>query len=74
MSFEAMQPIDWITVKKDLSELAERYKAQARLCKANAASDDKTLSLHKDYWLEMAERHEAQAAFVDTLWEDTDHG
>lgn len=60
--------IDLITVKKRLSEVAEQFRADKRRCEGLAVSDDKTVAIHKDYWLDLAARYEAQASLVDELW------
>jgi hypothetical protein len=63
-----LEPIDWITMRKAIAELAENQLHKKMLCEKNANSDDKILGAHKDYWLTLAVRHETMAAVYDIIW------
>jgi hypothetical protein len=63
-----LSEIDLITIKKRLADVAEGFRNDKRRCESLAASTDAKVAIHKEYWLELAARHEAQACLVDGLW------
>ena len=63
-----MEEIDIIIIKKRLHEVAEEFRHDQMRCEKLAASDDKILESHKDYWLSLAKRRKEQAECVDNLW------
>ena len=67
---DILEPIDWITLKKRVAEMADEQRQRKMSCERTASSDDKILSQHKEYWLRLAARHEEMARVLDTLWQE----
>lgn len=64
-----LTPIDWLTIRKSLAELAESKRKDARQAQSLSVSDDKQISVHKDYWLSLQQRYLEMARIYDELRE-----
>lgn len=63
-----LEPIDWITLQKQVADLAEQQRRESMKCEKLAHSDDSQVATHKDYWLRLAERHAGMARVLDAIW------